>query len=143
MVKKRAIALSIGAATMAATVVGASPASAGGRPTNVAFVHAVKKIVVHKNGSLTVRAWLRCKPGWEPAELDMLVSQGDASGSGYMIPTVPCDNAFRRVHFRINDIGGYFAAGAAHINSQFLITNVDSGDSAGGHNQKDGFIVTP
>ncbi|MBV9485705.1 MAG: hypothetical protein JO246_06565 [Frankiaceae bacterium] len=144
MAMKPAIALSIGAATLAATVMTAGPAKAGGRPANVAFVHAVKRVVLHKNGDLTVRAWLRCKPGWSPAELSMQVNQGtDEVGSGYIIPTVPCDNAFRRVHFRISDSTHGFAAGDAHISAQFLITNNYSGDSAGGHSSKDGQIVAP
>jgi hypothetical protein len=127
----RRTAAVIAAATLAVSL--ASPAMAGDRPTHVAFVHAVKKVYLHHDGGVTVRAWLRCKPGWAPAELDVRVNQGGAYTDGYIVPTVPCDNAFRRVKLRLPAGYGTLAVGDATVSSQFLVTNVDSGDSAAGH----------
>jgi hypothetical protein len=142
MARKPAIALSVAAASLAVGVVASSPAVAGGRPTHVAFVHAVKKIHLHRDGSLTVRAWVRCKPGWEASDLTVNVGQQDASAGGLADPAVPCDNAFRRVRVHLTDVGGAFVGGAATISSQFLVTNTASGDSAAGHNTKTGSVVT-
>jgi hypothetical protein len=113
----------------------AGPAAADGdRPTNVAFVQAWQKVYIHQGGaSLTVTAGLRCKPGWYSTELDMQVNQGDQGDSNYTIPDVPCDNKWHPVRFRIEGVTPAMHVGACTVSSQFLINNVDSGDSAGGH----------
>jgi hypothetical protein len=141
---KRAIAASVGSGLigLAAVTVGTAPAAATDRPTNVAFVRAWHNDILHHNGTITVGAGVRCVAGWAPAELDMLVGQGpegqSASASGTTIPTVRCDNRWHKVLFTLTDVGGKFHTGVVGINAQFLVTNNESGDSAGAHNQVSG-----
>jgi hypothetical protein len=123
----------------------AAPASAGGRPVNVAFVQAWKKVYLHQQGAkLTVTAELRCVPGWFPVELDMQVNQDSQATSNYTIPTIPCDNDWHAVRFAIEGVTPPMHVGAATISSQFIVNNVDSGDSAAGHDpQRPGCIMRP
>src|SRR4051794_18022145 len=94
----------------------AGPANAGGRPTNVAFVHAWKKVYTHQGGArLTVTAELRCVPGWFPVELDMQVNQNSQAASNYTIPEIPCDNAWHTVRFFIDGVTPPMHVGAATI----------------------------
>jgi hypothetical protein len=140
---KRAIAASVGSGLigLAAVTVGTAPAAATDRPTNVAFVRAWHNDNLHHNGTVTVGAGVRCVAGWAPAELDMRVTQGpngEAEADGSTIPTVRCDNRWHKVLFTLTDVGGTLHAGAVTINAQFLVTNVESGDSAGAHNSVQG-----
>jgi hypothetical protein len=140
---KRAIAASVGSGLigLAAVTVGTAPAAATDRPTNVAFVRAWHNDNLHHNGTVTVGAGVRCVAGWAPAELDMRVTQGPNPGSeadGFTIPTVACDNRWHKVLFTLTDVSGTLHAGVVAISAQFLVTNVESGDSAGAHNQVPG-----
>jgi hypothetical protein len=113
----------------------ATPAAADGdRPTNVAFVQAWKKVYIHQGGSsLTVTGELRCVPGWFGTEFDMWLSQGSNTTSGYTIPDIPCDNGWHAVRFRIDGVSPPMHVGACSVSSQFIVNNVETGDSAGGH----------
>jgi hypothetical protein len=140
---KRAIAASVGSGLigLAAVTVGTAPAAATDRPTNVAFVRAWHNDNLHHNGTVTVGAGVRCVAGWAPAELDMRVTQGpngEAEADGSTIPAVSCDNRWHKVLFTLTDVGGTLHAGVVTINAQFLVTNVESGDSAGAHNSVQG-----
>lgn len=107
--------------------------AAGDRPVRVAHVAAWSNVYLARNGNITVSAGVKCSPGWFTTELDMQVNQGATVGSGYTIPSVPCDNAWHPVRFVISDIGGAFVPGLSTIDSQVIVNNVESGDSAGGH----------
>jgi hypothetical protein len=111
----------------------ATPATAGGRPANVAFEHSTKRVVLHHDGSVTVREWVRCKPGWVSGDLSVTVNQGGAYADGYKSLDVPCDDAYRKVRLRFGPGYGTLHVGAATVSSQFLVTNADTGDSAAGH----------
>jgi hypothetical protein len=115
------------------SVVGTAPASAGGRPTDVAFVHAGRHVYVHADHSLTVSAKLRCVPGWVSSDLDMQINQGYNALSGFTTTNIPCDNQGHRVRFKIADTAHVMHLGAVTISSQFLVNNAESGDSAAGH----------
>jgi hypothetical protein len=145
MASKRSIVRSVSAASLtlvAATVLAAPAAVAGDRPTNVAFVQAWKKVYLHHDGSVTVTAGVRCVPGWEGGELDMRVSQGiNNDADGFVEATVTCDNAWHPVRFTLHDVAGAMKVGPAQISSQFIVTNVDSGDSAGAHDQRTGRVL--
>lgn len=132
-------------AVLTGTVVTAGPAHAGGRPTDVAFVHANYRVQLHRDHSVTVREHVQCDPAWAPAELDVHLSQGSSYGDGLRIPAVPCDDAWHAVRVRIaaDSMFGRLHAGPAQANSQFLVTNVESGDSAAGHEQEAVKIVPP
>jgi len=124
-----------GSVVLGGAALGTTSASAvnGDRPKNVAAVTASKQIVLSSDGSLTVTQKVECDPGWEPAELDAQVNQGDAVTSSFTIPAVHCDGKWHSVTFGIGSGSGGFVPGKASISSQFLVTNVDSGDSAGAH----------
>jgi hypothetical protein len=123
----------------------AAPARAGGRPVGVAFVQAWKKVYLHEGGAkLTVTAELRCVPGWESTELDMQVNQDAQAASNYTIVNIPCDNGWHTVRFFIEGVTPPMHVGAVTISSQFLVNNLDSGDSAGAHDvQRPGCIMRP
>jgi hypothetical protein len=131
-----------GAVVLGGAAVGTTAASAvnGDRPKNVAAVTAGKQIVLTAGGSLTVTQKVECDPGWEPAELDAQVNQGDAVTSSFTIPAVACDGKWHTVTYDIGSGTGGFAPGKATISSQFLVTNVESGDSAGAHDQRTGTV---
>jgi hypothetical protein len=134
---KAAIAASVGTGLigLAAVTVGTTPAAATDRPTKVAFVRVWHNYNLHRDGSLSVGAGVRCVPGWQSVELDVLLHQGGVEGDGFTVPTVVCDNSWHPVVFTMTDVSGAFHAGNAHVSAQFLVTNVDSGDSAGAHSQ--------
>jgi hypothetical protein len=131
-----------GAVVVGGAAFGTATASAvnGDRPKNVAAVTASKAIVLNGDGTLTVTEKVECDPGWEAAELDAQVNQGDAVTSNFTIPVVPCDGKWHTVTFGIGSGNGGFAPGKATVSSQFLVTNVDSGDSAGAHDMRGGNI---
>lgn len=132
---KRTITAGLMTAVVAAGGIAFSaPAAAtGDRPVGVAHVAAWKNVYLHKNGSITVSAGIKCSPGWYTTELDIQVNQGESYGSGYTVPDVPCDLTWHPVRFRINEFFGSMQPGPATINSQVIVNNVDTGDSAGGH----------
>ena len=111
---KRIAALVLGAALgISVGVVGSSASAAtGDRPTNVAAVNAGERVLLHKDGTLTV----------------------EASASGFAVVAVPCDRQWHRVTFDLGDSTGTFHPGPVTFNFlQFLVTNASSGDSAGAH----------
>jgi hypothetical protein len=133
---KRIAALVLGAALGISLGAFGSSASAatGDRPTNVAAVKAGERVLLHKDGTLTVAARLRCKPGWVAEEVSATLGQGEASASGFAVVTVPCDRRWHRVTFALGDSAGAFHPGRVTFNFlQFLVTNASSGDSAGAH----------
>jgi hypothetical protein len=133
---KRILAIPV-ALGLAATALGGLPAAvAGDRPTNVVFVRTWKTVHVRVHGGLTVGSGVRCVPGWEGGEVDMWLSQGSATASGFVDRSVPCDNAWHPVRFIIQDVSGAFQPGEIHLTSQFIGNNVESGDSAGAHSQR-------
>jgi hypothetical protein len=134
---KRSIAVSIGSALIgiAGMTVAISPAGATDRPTNVGFVRVWHNYNLHHDGTVSVGGGLRCIPGWQSEELDILLGQDGVEGSGSTTVSIVCDNNWHPVAFTITDISGPFHPGEAQISAQFLVTNVDSGDSAGAHSQ--------
>jgi len=144
MRKTPAMAL-IGTALATATMVAAPAAVAatGDRPTGVASVRAENKVTASADGTtLTVVERISCEPGWSPAELDVFVTQGNTSeASDYVIPTIPCDGMTYRVEVVVPVATGLFQPfrrGPVTISSQFLVTNVETGDSAGAHDARTG-----
>jgi hypothetical protein len=137
---KRTIVASVttGLMGLAAVTVSTAPAAATDRPTNVAFVRAWHNDNLHHNGTITVGAGVRCVAGWAPSELDLRVTQGDSAAEGFTTPSVSCDNRWHKVLFTLTDVAGTLHGGVVAIGAQFLVTNVDSGDSAGAHNQVSG-----
>lgn len=133
---KRLAAVVLGAAMAVSLGAFGSSASAatGDRPTNVAAVKAGERVLLHKDGTLTVAARLRCKPGWVAEEVSATLGQGEASASGFAVVSVPCDRQWHRVTFDLGDSAGAFHPGPVTFNFlQFLVTNASSGDSAGAH----------
>jgi hypothetical protein len=131
------------AASIAAGLVGlgsvtvAAPASAtGDRPTNVAFVRAWHNYNLHHDGTVAVGLGVRCVPGWQSAELDIHLHQGDVDGDAFTTRNVVCNDRWHKVLFRVTDSSGAFHAGAVQTSAQFLVTNVESGDSAGAHDEQ-------
>ncbi len=123
-----AVAMSLGAVGSSAS------AATGDRPTHVAAVKAGAVARLHADGSVTVAARLRCKPGWVAEEVSATLGQGDASASGVAVVSVPCDWQWHRVTFTLGDSTGSFHPGRVTFNFlQFLVTNAASGDSAGAH----------
>src|SRR3954453_20108257 len=101
---KRTMTAALAAVVMATGGVAlAAPAGAtGDRPVGVAHVAAWKNVYLHKSGSITVSAGIKCSPGWFTTELDMQVNQGpqlENYGSGFVTPDVPCDNTWHPVRF--------------------------------------------
>lgn len=147
MSAKRWVAVVAGSSMLAVvgSIAGAGSAVAGGRPTNVAFVQAWKKVYLHQQGAkLTVTAELRCVPGWFGTELDMQVNQDGQAASNYTIPDIPCDNGWHAVRFFIEGVTPPMHVGAATVSSQFIVNNVESGDSAAGHDvQRPACIMRP
>jgi hypothetical protein len=131
---KNAAVASVCTAVLAvgASFLGGAPAHAGGRPVGVAFVHAWKNVYLH-HGVTIVSASVRCKPGWEGGELDLRVTQGGSYADGFTDAIVTCDNVWYPERFTISGGYGTLHAGGAQISSQFIVNNVDSGDSAGAH----------
>jgi hypothetical protein len=122
-----------GLAFVAAPAVASPPT--GDRPVGVAEVKA-SKVLLNSDGTVTVTQRLRCDPAWAPAELDVIVSESPTAGaSGFTIPDVPCDNAWHSVTWVVSDSSG-LVPGKVVVTSQFLVTNVLSGDSAGGHDTR-------
>jgi hypothetical protein len=127
-------AVGAGLALTAGTAVASPPT--GDRPVGVAEVKA-SQVVLNSDGTVTVTQRVRCDPAWAPAELDVSVSQSStgAGASGYTIPDVPCDNKWHPVTYVVSGSGG-LVPGKVGVSSQFLVTNLASGDSAGGHDSR-------
>ncbi len=125
-----------GALGLTCLLAGAAPASASDRPTDVAFVHAFHFQVLHHDGTVTAIVRARCIPGWEAVEVDVRITQDDSDADGFVVPTIACDNRWHPVVFRLTDVAGTFHPGAVAVSSQILVTNDESGDSAGGHDNQ-------
>lgn len=127
----------LGGVAAAALPAGAAPGT-GDRPEGVAFVRADSHPVLNPDGTITVTQRVKCDPAWQPAELDVQVSRSlDAYASGYTIPAVPCDDAWHSVTYTIGT-SVPLTPGKVTISSQFLVTNVVTGDSAGAHDTRTG-----
>ena len=135
-VKRCAALLGSGVLGLVCVIAGAAPASAGDRPADVAFVHAFHLQVLHHDGTVTAIVGARCVPGWAAVEVDVRITQGDSDAEGFVVPTIACDNRWHPVMFRLTDVAGTFEPGAIAVSSQILVTNNESGDSAGGHDNQ-------
>jgi hypothetical protein len=139
--------VSIGAALAVGVALGApAQAATGDRPTGVASVRAGNHVTQSADGTtLTVVERISCQPGWEPAELDAFLTQDNTSEAGsFVIPTIPCDGHTYKVVMTVPVATGLFVpfqSGPVSISSQFLVTNVDSGDSAGAHDARTGHLT--
>jgi hypothetical protein len=79
---------------------------------------------------------LRCHPGWVPSDFTVFITQGDVSTDGLIEPSIPCDGRWHTVRYAVPAPGnGTFHPGKAHLNGQFLVFNVDSGDPSAAHEQ--------
>ena len=104
------------------------------RPTNVAAVQADQVVLLHSDNTVTVTAKVRCDQDWVAAELSVILSQGVATSSGFTLVSAPCNGRWHQVSFDLVDTAGTFQHGNASFSFvQFLVTNVDTGDSAGAH----------
>jgi len=111
----------------------ATPALACDRPDPVRVV-AERYVALHADLSVTGAARVSCAPGWSGGELSVQVNQGSSYTSGFVVAHVRCDGRWHRVTFTL--VGPPFGTlhrGAVTISSQFLVTNDETGDSAGGH----------
>lgn len=125
---------------LAVTTVAVPAAATQDRPTGVAHVRVDKRVWLQADGTVTVAARVRCDPGWESGELDVRVTQGDSEADGFINTSVPCNRRWHRVQFGLPLGLGTLQRGKAALSGQFLVTNVASGDSAGAHDQANGFI---
>ncbi len=116
-----------------------SPAAAQDRPTGVAAVKAGHSPILKAHGIVVVTTFVRCDPAWESAQLDAQVNRGFTDyAQGYTIPTIRCDNNWHKVVFRISTASGRMTPGKVTISTQFLVTNLETGDSAGAHGMDNG-----
>jgi hypothetical protein len=147
MLRTRATLVVAGTLALTAPIATAQAMAAGDRPVGVASVRAGNAVVASADGTtLTVVERISCQPGWEPAELDAFLTQDNTSeAGGFVIPTIPCDGRQHRVVMTVAVGAGPFVPftrGPVSISSQFLVTNVDSGDSAGAHDARTGQLIT-
>ncbi len=138
----RTIAVLVGLAVALPVMVGTQPAFAGDRPTDVAFVKANPIVKLHHGGSTLVRTRVRCVPGWQPSDLTVHVAQtSGAYADGLVVTThAVCNGKWHTVWVKLPKGFGTLKRGKATISSQFLVNNVESGDSAGGHGITQGWI---
>jgi hypothetical protein len=131
---QRAIALPV--LVLAGTAMAAPVAMAQDRPVGVAHEKTVKKVHLHRDGSLSVVTRLSCDPGWESSDFTVFISQGDVSTDGLVEPFIPCDGRRHVVRYDVPaPVNGTFHRGKAHFTGQFLVFNVDSGDPSAAHEQ--------
>jgi hypothetical protein len=120
---------------------GLQSASAADRPVGVAFVKANPNVWLKANGAVLVTDKIRCVPGWQSGDLSVHVSQASGAYSdGFVQTNVACNGKWHTVHLTLPKGFGKLHRGAATISSQFLVTNLESGDSAGGHDATKGWI---
>jgi hypothetical protein len=138
MMVNRALATSIAAGLvgLGSITVAAPAAATGDHPTGVAFVRAWHNYNLHQDGTVAVGLGVRCVPGWQSAELDIHLHQGDVDGDAFTVRNVVCNDKWHKVLFRVTDASGAFQAGAVQTSAQFLVTNVETGDSAGAHDEQ-------
>ena len=130
----RVIALPV--LVLAATAAAAPVAMAQDRPVGVAHEKTAKKVHLNPDGSLSVVTRLACDPGWESSDFTVFVSQADVSTDGLVEPAIPCDGRWHPVHYDVPaPVNGTFHRGQAHVNGQFLVFNVDSGDPSAAREQ--------
>ncbi|HEX4015429.1 MAG TPA: hypothetical protein VHX15_01720 [Frankiaceae bacterium] len=140
---KRALAVLVGLlVALSAMAAGTEAAFAGDRPTDVAFVKANPIVQLKHNGSTIVKTQVRCVPGWQASDLTVHVSQpSGAYADGLVITThAVCNNKWYTVWILLPKGFGTLKRGNANISSQFLVNNVQSGDSAAGHGSTAGWI---
>jgi hypothetical protein len=128
----------VGVEAMAAAT---QSAFAADRPAGVAFVKANPIVQLKANGSVAVTDKIRCMPGWQSSDLSVHVSQANgAYADGFVTTAVACNNKWHTIHLTLPKGFGKLHRGNATISSQFLVTNVQSGDSAGAHDITKGWI---
>ena len=121
---------------LAATAAAAPVAMAQDRPVGVAHEKTAKQVHLNRDGSLSVVTRLECDPGWESSDFTVFISQGDVSTDGLVEPAIPCDGRRHVVRYDVPAPGtGTFHRGKAHVNGQFLVFNVESGDPSAAHEQ--------
>jgi hypothetical protein len=106
----------------------------------VAKVQLDNTILLQPDGSLTVAARLSCDPGWIAGDLSVIIAQGGAETSAFLSTSIACDGHSHTVQLDAPVGLGSFMLGRAQMNAQFLLTNADTGDSAGGHDQTAGKV---
>jgi hypothetical protein len=140
---KRILSVALGLlVALSAMAAGTQAAFAGDRPTDVAFVKADPIVKLYHGGSTLVREQVRCVPGWQPSDLTVHVSQASgAYADGLVITThAVCNNKWYTVWVKLPKGFGSLARGNATISSQFLVNNVETGDSGAGHGLTQGWI---
>jgi hypothetical protein len=106
------------------------------RPVGVAHEKTAKQVHLNRDGSLSLVTRLACDPGWESSDFTVSISQGDVTTDGLVEPSIPCDGRRHLVRYDVPAPGsGTFHRGKAHLNGQFLVFNVDSGDPSAAHEQ--------
>ena len=125
------------AVVVAALLGTVAPAAA----VDIADLRAQARALLNPDATVTVTVRVRCDAQWQPAELDARVTQGDSYADGFTIPTVACNGHWQRLRFDVATAWGTLQAGRVIISSQFLVTNVDTGDSAEAHDQRKGSLV--
>jgi hypothetical protein len=121
---------------LAATAAAAPAAMATDRPVGVAHEKTTKQVHLNRDGSLSVVTRLACDPGWQSSDFTVFISQGDVSSDGLVEPAIPCDGRRHVVRYDVPAPGnGTFHRGQAHVNGQFLVFNVESGDPSAAHEQ--------
>ena len=121
---------------LAATAAAAPAAMATDRPVGVAHEKTAKQVHLNRDGSLSLVTRLACDPGWESSDFTVFVWQGEVSSDGLVEPAIPCDGRRHVVRYDVPAPGnGTFHRGQAHVNGQFLVFNVESGDPSAAHEQ--------
>jgi hypothetical protein len=140
---KRTLSVVVGLlVALFAMAAGMQPAAAADRPTDVASVKANPIVQLKHNGSTIVKEQVRCQPGWQPSDLTVRVSQASGAYADGLVTTTHavCNGKWYTVWVLLPKGFGKLQRGNATISSQFLVNNVQSGDSAGGHDITQGWI---
>jgi hypothetical protein len=136
---KRVVAVFLAIAVV--SIGGTQAAFAGDRPVGVAFVKAKPIVDLKHNGSVVVTEKIRCTPGWQSSDLSVHVAQPNgAQADGFTTTAITCNSKWHTVRVTLSDVFMKMHRGPATISSQFLVTNVETGDSAGGHDVTKGWV---
>lgn len=139
---KRALGVGLALVIASAAMLATSPsAAATDRPVGVAFVKARPVVDLKHNGSVVVTEKIRCKPGWVSSDLSVHAQQPNGSyADGFTTTAIACNGAWHSVRVTLSSVFMKMHRGPATISSQFLVTNAESGDSAGGHDITKGWV---
>jgi hypothetical protein len=133
---KRVLFLILGFLVVMSTALPASSANAapGDRPRNVADVKAESSVLLQSGGALIVSVRVRCDSGWVAGDISATLTQGESTISGVKPASTPCDGKWHRVTLDLADGTGSFVSGSVTFSFlQYLVTNAETGDSAGAH----------